>query len=96
MTVETNVATGEDGKIAFRVTTFVHFRSGMPEVRSSPEMAPAVHDIDRALAELPMGRGTKRVLRLVRARGQDVVHRVADHEHLMRRGREPLGGMEER
>ncbi len=68
MTVRTCVGTGDGGETAFRVTTFVYFTDRMPESRPSDEMDPGLHDLDRAIGGLPMGRGTKRVLRLVHAR----------------------------
>ncbi len=65
MVIRTFVGTGDGGETAFRVTTFVYFTDRLPPFLSSPEMDPAAHDVERALGELPMGRGTKRVLRLV-------------------------------
>jgi 8-oxo-dGTP pyrophosphatase MutT (NUDIX family) len=63
---ETHVGTYR-GTRAFRVTGHMVFVDSIPEHFESIEILPQVFTVDEALETLPMGRGTKALLRKVRA-----------------------------
>jgi len=59
------VGTGKDGESAYRVTAHVVVLPELPPFGSSEEMDGLAYDLVRAPVDLPMARGTKRILREV-------------------------------